>query len=82
LPKLFIVRPWKGSSLGQNSIREIESSNEVIPRQSSSKRCHDSQKENLVEGSENKADSDSEGSLATNDGVADKLNYSENKANH
>ncbi|AQK63282.1 FIP1[V]-like protein [Zea mays] len=65
--------PLKGSSLGQNSIREIESSNEVIPRQSSSKRCHDSQKENLIEGSENKADSDSEGSLAANDDVADKL---------
>ncbi|AQK63266.1 FIP1[V]-like protein [Zea mays] len=57
--------PLKGSSLGQNSIREIESSNEVIPRQSSSKRCHDSQKENLIEGSE--------GSLAANDDVADKL---------
>lgn len=71
MPKLCILRSLKGSSLGQNSIREIESSNEVIPRQSSSNRRHDSRKENLVEGSENKGDS--EGSLAANDDVADKL---------
>lgn len=61
----------KGSSLGQNSTREIETSNEVIPQQSSSKRHHDPPKENLVEGSETKGDS--QGSLAAADDMADKL---------
>ncbi|TKV91634.1 hypothetical protein SEVIR_9G109100v4 [Setaria viridis] len=65
------ARSLKGRSLGQNSIREIESSNEVIPRQSSSKRRHDSRRENPVEGQETKVDS--EGSLVAADDVADKL---------
>ncbi|XP_062212258.1 FIP1[V]-like protein [Phragmites australis] len=65
------VRSLKGSSLGQDSSREIESSNEVIPRQTSSKRRRDSQRENPVEGSETKGDS--EGSLVAADDTADKL---------
>jgi hypothetical protein len=51
-------RSLKGSSLGQNSSREIESSNEVIPRQISSKGHRDSQRENPVEGLETKGDSE------------------------
>ncbi|CAL4944115.1 unnamed protein product [Urochloa decumbens] len=65
------ARSLKGRSLGQKSIREIESSNEVIPRQSSSKRRHDSRRENPVEGPETKGDS--EGSLVAADDMADKL---------
>ncbi|CAN6286993.1 unnamed protein product [Urochloa humidicola] len=65
------ARSLKGRSLGQNSIREIESSNEAIPRQSSSKRRHDSRRENPVEGAETKGDS--EGSHVAADDVADKL---------
>ncbi|CAN6303719.1 unnamed protein product [Urochloa humidicola] len=65
------ARSLKGRSLGQNSIREIESSNEVIPRQSSSKRRHDSRREKPVEGPETKGDS--EGSLVAAADVADKL---------
>ncbi|CAL4935658.1 unnamed protein product [Urochloa decumbens] len=64
------ARSLKGRSLGQKSIREIESSNEVIPRQSSSKRRHDSRRENPVEGPETKGDS--EGSLVAADDMADK----------
>ncbi|ONM08753.1 FIP1[V]-like protein [Zea mays] len=60
------ARSLKGSSLSQNSIREIESSNDIIPHQISSERRHDSRNENLVEG-------DSEGSLAANDNTTDKL---------
>ncbi|KAG2546234.1 hypothetical protein PVAP13_9KG042129 [Panicum virgatum] len=65
------ARSLKGRSLDQNSIREIKSSNEGIPRQSSSKRCHDSRRENPVEVPETKGDS--EGSLVAADDVADKL---------
>ncbi|KAL6637751.1 hypothetical protein ACP70R_025323 [Stipagrostis hirtigluma subsp. patula] len=65
------VRSLKGGSLGGNSSREIESSNEVIPRQTSSKRHHDPQRENPVEGSETKGDS--EGSPIGAGDAADKL---------
>ncbi|KAG2535584.1 FIP1[V]-like protein [Panicum virgatum] len=65
------ARSLKGRSLGQKSIQEIESSNEVIPRQSSSKRCHDSRRENPIEDPETKGDS--EGSLVAAADVADKL---------
>ncbi|CAM0148056.1 unnamed protein product [Urochloa decumbens] len=65
------ARSLKGRPLGQKSIREIESSNEVIPRQSSAKRRHDSRRENPVEGPETKGDS--EGSLVAADDMADKL---------
>ncbi|KAK3149493.1 hypothetical protein QOZ80_3AG0218180 [Eleusine coracana subsp. coracana] len=65
------VRSLKGSSLGQSSSREIESSNEVLPRQISSKGRHDSRRENPVERSETKGDS--EGSPLGVDDAADKL---------
>lgn len=70
-PLKFVLRSLKGSSLGQNSIREMKSSNEVIHSQSSSKRRHDSRRENPVEGPETKGDS--EGSLVAAADVADKL---------
>ncbi|KAF8675367.1 hypothetical protein HU200_047732 [Digitaria exilis] len=63
------ARSLKGSSLVQNSIREIESSNEAIHRQSSSKRRP--RRENPVETPETKGDS--EGSPVAADDVADKL---------
>ncbi|KAL6843481.1 hypothetical protein ACP4OV_026543 [Aristida adscensionis] len=65
------VRSLKGSSLGGNSSREIESSKEVIPRQTSSKRRHDSHRENPVENSETKGNS--EGSPVGADHTANKL---------
>ncbi|TVU45298.1 hypothetical protein EJB05_04780 [Eragrostis curvula] len=64
-------RSLKGSSLGQSSSREIESSNEVIPRQTFSKRRRDSRIENPAEGSETKGDS--EGSPVATEDAADKL---------
>jgi hypothetical protein len=65
-------RSLKGSSLAQSSSREIENSNEVIPQQISSKgRRRDSQRENPVEGSKTKGDS--EGSPLADDDAADKM---------
>jgi hypothetical protein len=64
-------RSLKGSSLGQNSSQEIESSNEVIPRQISSKGHRDSQRENPVEDSETKGDL--EGSPLATANAGDKM---------
>lgn len=64
-------RSLKGNSLGQSSSREIESSNEVIPRQKSSKGHRDSRRENPVEGSETKGDSEGSPLAATD--AADKI---------
>ncbi|XP_062214735.1 FIP1[V]-like protein isoform X2 [Phragmites australis] len=60
------VRSLKGSLPGQNSSREFESSNEVIHRQTFSKRCRDSQRESETKG-------DSEGSPVAAADAADKL---------